>query len=63
MARGGQNRPLKITSGPDHQAISYSSVNSKTVMSMSSPRDAERRGRMVRRTDDHLSTEISWMDR
>ena len=51
MARGGQNRSLKITSGPDHQAISYSSVNSKTVMSMSSRRGAERRGRMVRRTD------------
>ena len=38
MARGGQNRSLKITSGPDHQAISYSSANFKTVMSMSSLR-------------------------
>ena len=51
MVRGGQNRSLKITSGLDHQAISYSSVNFKTVMSTSSLRGAEQRGRMVRRTD------------
>ena len=56
MARGGQNRSLKITSGPDHQAISYSSTNFKTVMSMSSLRGMERRGRMVLRTDGRTVT-------
>ena len=56
MARGGQNRSLKITSGPDHQAISYSSVNSKTVMSMSSLRGAQWGGRMVLRTDGRTVT-------
>ena len=62
MAHGGQNRSAKITSGPDHQAISYSSVNITTVMSMSSLRGAERRGRMVRRTDGRSLDYCNFLD-